>query len=217
MVVIGGGAAGFFAAIACAEANPSCRVTLLERTSDVLAKVKISGGGRCNVTHACFDPAPLVTFYPRGGQALKGPFSRFQPRDTVEWFEGRGVALKAEADGRMFPVTDRSQTIIDCLVDSAAHAHVSVRRHALVSSIQKRDGPSGGFTLLMDSGERLAADRLILATGGNPQGWEWARSLGHAIEPPVPSLFTFTVQDPRLEGLSGVAVPGWSFAWNKAG
>jgi predicted Rossmann fold flavoprotein len=207
VVVLGGGAAGFFAAIACAEANPSCRVTLLERSSSILAKVKISGGGRCNVTHACFDPARLVTFYPRGGQALRGPFSRFQPRDTVKWFEDRGVALRTEDDGRMFPVTDASQTIIDCLSESAARAKVTVRRQALVSSIQKQAGPSGGFTLLMGSGKGLSADRLIFATGSNPQGWEWARSLGHTIEPPVPSLFTFTVQDPRLEGLTGVSVP----------
>ena len=207
VVVLGGGAAGFFAAIACAEANPSCRVTLLERSSHVLAKVKISGGGRCNVTHACFDPAELVTFYPRGGQALKGPFSRFQPRDTVAWFEDRGVALKTEEDGRMFPVSDLSQTIIDCLTASAAHAKVRVQRQVLVASIQKRDGLSGGFTLLMESGESLAADRLIFATGSNPQGWEWAKSFQHTIEPPVPSLFTFTIQDPRLEGLSGVSVP----------
>ena len=206
VVVLGGGAAGFFAAIACAEANASCRVTLLERTSDVLAKVKISGGGRCNVTHACFDPAQLVTFYPRGGQALRGPFSRFQPRDTVKWFEDRGVALKTEEDGRIFPVTNLSQTIFDCLTESAERAHVTVRCQALIASL-KWDGPAGGFTLRMDTGESLAADRLIFATGSSPQGWEWARGLGHTIEPPVPSLFTFTVPVTRLAGLAGVSVP----------
>ena len=170
VVVLGGGAAGYFAAIACAEADPSCRVTLLERSSRVLSKVKISGGGRCNVTHACFDPARLATFYPRGGRALRGPFSRFQPCDTVEWFRDRGVALKTEDDGRMFPVTDQSQTIIDCLEKAAARANITIRRQVLITSIQKRDDPSGGFTLLMDSGESLPADRMILATGSNPQG-----------------------------------------------
>src|SRR5579872_3085186 len=124
VVVIGGGAAGYFAAIACAEKNPSCRVLLLERSSQVLGKVRISGGGRCNVTHACFDPARLVTFYPRGGAALRGAFSRFQPRDTVQWFESREVALKTEPDGRMFPTSDNSQTIIDCLSEGARRAKV---------------------------------------------------------------------------------------------
>ena len=163
VVVIGGGPAGFFAAIVCAEADPSCRVTLLERSSGVLSKVKISGGGRCNVTHACFDPAQLATFYPRGGHALLGPFSRFQPRDTVKWFEDRGVPIKTEEDGRMFPASDSSQTIIDCLMAEAAKAKVTVRCHSLIASIQKTAGSGVGFTLTLDSGETLFADRLIFA------------------------------------------------------
>jgi len=207
IIVIGGGAAGFFAAIACAEENPACRVFLLERSSQVLAKVRISGGGRCNVTHACFDAARLVTFYPRGGTALRGPFSRFQPRDTVHWFESRGVPLKTEADGRMFPTTDNSQTIIDCLAERARRAKINITLQSLVETIHRGD-PVGdkGYRIRLNSGESLQADRLILATGSNPLGWEWSRSLGHTVEPPIPSLFTFTVKDPRLEGLSGVSV-----------
>lgn len=204
-IILGGGAAGFFAAIACAEENPSGRVTLLERSSNLLAKVKISGGGRCNVTHACFEPARLATYYPRGGRALLGPFSRFQPRDTMTWFEDRGVALKTEDDGRIFPVSNLSQTIMDCLIKAAQRAHVEVKTQVLVSSVQKK--ADGRFALVLNSGESLSADRLIFATGSNPQGWEWAKSLGHTLETPVPSLFTFTIQDPRLEGLAGVAVP----------
>jgi predicted Rossmann fold flavoprotein len=205
VIVRGGGAAGFFAAIARAEQNPASRVILLERSSHTLAKVKISGGGRCNVTHACFDPALLATFYPRGGAALRGPFSRFQPRDTVAWFESRGVAIKTEADGRMFPVSNSSQTIIDCLNEAAARANVTIRLNSVVDALSR--DPEGGFHLRLNVGEFLDADRIILATGSSPQGLEWARALGHTIEPPVPSLFTFTIKDPRLEGLSGLSVP----------
>jgi predicted Rossmann fold flavoprotein len=204
VVVVGGGAAGFFAAIACAEKNPATRVTLLERSSSVLAKVKVSGGGRCNVTHACFDPARLVQFYPRGGQALRGPFSRFQPRDTMEWFESRGVRLKTEADGRVFPVSDDSQTILDCLITQAQRARVAVLLNVNVKTIKK--SPEGAFSIELASGETWTGRRLILATGSSPLGWECAQKLGHTIEPPVPSLFTFTIHDKRLEGLSGVTL-----------
>lgn len=207
VVVMGGGAAGYFAAIACAEENPAARVALLERSSQTLAKVKISGGGRCNVTHACFDPAQLVTFYPRGGSALRSPFSRFQPRDTVTWFESRGVPLKTEGDGRMFPVTDRSQTIMDCLTEQAERTHVKVTTNVMMESIERETTPgAAGFRLVLKSGDSRHADRLILATGSNPHGWEWAQQLGHTLESPVPSLFTFTVKDARLEGLAGISV-----------
>lgn len=203
VIVLGGGAAGFFAAIACAEANPDASVLLLERTSRVLGKVKISGGGRCNVTHACFDPARLVTYYPRGGQALRGAFARFQPQDTVDWFQSRGVELKTEPDGRMFPVTDDSQTIIDSLTAAAAKTGVQVRTQVLVQSISRHNGR---FSLTLDSNDALQADAVILATGSNPQGWTWAAALGHTIEPPVPSLFTFEISDARIEGLAGLSV-----------
>jgi predicted Rossmann fold flavoprotein len=202
IVVVGGGAAGFFAAIAAAEAHPDGSVQLLERGAQVLAKVRISGGGRCNVTQACFDPVELAAHYPRGGAALRGPFSRFQPRDTVEWFTSRGVPLKTEADNRMFPLTDRSESIIECLTSEAARAGVTVRLNTHIQSVQK----AAGFTLDL-GGETLSCDRLVLATGSGPQGWEWARSLGHSLVPPVPSLFTFKIRDPRLEGLAGISLP----------
>jgi predicted Rossmann fold flavoprotein len=206
VIVLGGGAAGYFAAIACAEAESATRVTLLERTSGTLGKVKISGGGRCNVTHACFEPQQLVTFYPRGARELRGPFSRFQPRDTIQWFSERGVELKTEADGRIFPVTDSSQTIIDCLTGAAANAHVQVRQTVLVSTVVRHSGKTG-FNVTLDSGECLTADRLIVATGSNPDGYRLAEGLGHHVEPPLPSLFTLNVPDKRLEDLAGLSVP----------
>jgi predicted Rossmann fold flavoprotein len=203
VVVIGGGAAGFFGAIACAEAHPETRVIILEAAHQPLTKVRISGGGRCNVTHACFDPALLVQNYPRGGKALRGAFSRFQAKDTVEWFAAHGVWLKTEADGRMFPVTDDSATVVDCLVQSARNAGVQIRTGIAVQSVTKLDDR---FHLRLKSGEVLPADRLLLATGSNPAGYVIARSLGHTLEPPVPSLFTFQINDPRLGNLAGVSV-----------
>lgn len=202
VVVLGGGAAGFFAAIAAAEGG--ARVRLLERGARVLTKVLISGGGRCNVTNAEEKPEKLVRNYPRGGTELRGPFTKFGPRDTRRWFESRGVALKTEEDGRVFPVTDRSQTIVDALTAAAQGANVEVRTGAAVRAIR----PDGtGFQLDLNSGESLSAARVLLATGSNPQGHAWARALGHTIVPPVPSLFTFTIKDPRLKGLAGVASP----------
>ncbi len=203
VVVIGGGAAGFFGAIATAEAHPQARVVLLEAAMDPLAKVRISGGGRCNVTHHCFDPALLVPYYPRGGKALRGAFSRFQPRDTVAWFETRGVKLKVEADGRMFPVTDDSETIIDCLEGEARRLGVRVRSRAAVQAVQRQ---GARFVVDLRTGEALECDRILLATGSSPQGHRIATALGHTIEPPVPSLFTFTVPDGPLRALAGVAV-----------
>lgn len=202
VIVAGGGAAGFFAAIACAEAYPQHQVTLLE-AHQPLSKVRISGGGRCNVTHACFDPAALVQYYPRGGKALRGAFSSFQPKDTVNWFAKRGVQLKTEADGRMFPITDDSETIVNCLMRAAIEAGVQVKTAALIAEITRL---SRGFELTLKSGETLTADRLLLATGSSPQGYRLAAALGHTIEKPVPSLFTFTVPDPDLRSLAGVAV-----------
>jgi hypothetical protein len=212
IIIAGGGAAGFFAAIACAEANPHCRVTIYEATAHPLAKVKVSGGGRCNVTHACFDPRELVKRYPRGSRELLGAFHRWQPRDTVDWFEKRGVALKIEADGRMFPVTDNSQTIIDCLRGAAERAGVSLVLQTGIKSVRRlapsRPGEVGPFQVTLTPGEVVTSDRLLLATGGNQAnfGFTLARQFGHTIEPPVPSLFTFHIKDPRLEGLAGVAV-----------
>ncbi len=206
LAIIGGGAAGFFAAITAAEASPGAGVTIFEATAHLLAKVRVSGGGRCNVTHACFEPRELVRRYPRGGRELRGAFSRWQPRDTVEWFAARGVTLKTEADGRMFPVTDDSQTIVDCLLGAAQRAGVTIRTNCGVKSLARRTG--GGFDLALAGGEVFACDRLLLATGGNRSsaGFAMAESAGHTIEPLVPSLFTFHTNDPRLQGLSGVSV-----------
>ena len=210
--MIGGGAAGFFGAIACAKAHPHTQVTLLEASRQPLAKVRISGGGRCNVTHACFDPAGLVQNYPRGGKALRGAFSRFQAQDTVNWFAAQGVKLKTEADGRMFPITDSSETIVDCLLKAASSAGVEVRTGAAVTSVARQEDE---FEICLKSGEnllgdrkalRLSADRVLLATGSSQIGYQIATALGHQIEPPVPSLFTFNVLDNRLRDLAGVSM-----------
>ncbi|MEM0980481.1 MAG: NAD(P)/FAD-dependent oxidoreductase [Cyanobacteria bacterium P01_H01_bin.58] len=203
VIVVGGGAAGFFGAIACAEASPNAQVTLLEAAPEPLGKVRISGGGRCNVTHHCFDPALLSQNYPRGGKALRGAFTRFQPQDTVAWYKRRGVRLKTEEDGRMFPTTDDSATIIDCLLREVRRTGVQLRTKAAVKSITRT---ANGFTVTLRSQEVLTGDRLLLATGSSPQGHRMAASLGHTIEPPVPSLFTFNVPDKALHALAGVAV-----------
>lgn len=202
VVVAGGGAAGYFAAIRAAELG--ARVTLLEATGTPLQKVRISGGGRCNVTHAEFDPEKMVANYPRGAKELRGVFARFQPRDTVRWFEERGVPLKTEPDGRMFPTTDDSETVVSCLEREAAKAGVDVR----VRSRPHRLLAAGGrWMVVLKDGATLEADRVLLATGSNPEGHALARAAGHAVEPPVPALFSFVVPDPRLDGLAGVSVP----------
>ena len=216
ITVIGGGAAGFFSAITCAKTYPQARVTLLEAGRQLLAKVRISGGGRCNVTHACFDPGVLVQNYPRGGKALRGAFSRFQPRDTVEWFADRGVQLKTEEDGRMFPITDDSATIVNCLIRAAEDAGVRIRTGDAVVSVKKLmgNGAEDGrgdiasmFEVELKSGESFKCDRLLLATGSNPSGFKWAKELGNTVELPVPSLFTFNIADSRIKDLAGVSVP----------
>jgi predicted Rossmann fold flavoprotein len=206
VVIVGGGPAGFFAAIRCAELNPNLRVLILEKASQTLGKILASGGGRCNVTHACFDPAQLVNFYPRGGAALRGAFSRFQPADTVKWFEERGVKLKAEADGRMFPITDSSETIAECLRKAAKQAGVTVRMGTSLLGVEKSS--MDGFRLEVgdSAGGEIRARSLVIASGSNPKVWAILKSLGHSIEKPVPSLFTFNVKDKRLDGLAGVSL-----------
>jgi predicted Rossmann fold flavoprotein len=215
VIIIGGGAAGFFAAISCAEKlGGNGTVTLLEATAHPLAKVRVSGGGRCNVTHACFEPRELVKRYPRGGRELLGAFSRFQPRDTVAWFAARGVELKTEEDGRMFPVTDDSATIVECLSRAAEQAGVKVTTSLGVRSVERsatsgESGSGSAFWLTLTDDSHLRCERLLIATGGNRSsaGLTIAEKLGHSIVPPVPSLFTFHIDDKRLEGLSGVSVP----------
>ena len=233
IVIVGGGAAGFFAAIAAAEAlrtgvaegkSAGGAVTLYEATAHPLAKVRISGGGRCNVTHACFEPRELVKKYPRGGRELIGAFSRWQPRDTVAWFAARGVELKTESDGRMFPVTDDSATIVECLQRAAASVGVKVVTgvgirgmkvepvvpNRLVGDAGSPRGTAGStFRIELTTGEVVVADRVLIATGGNKSsaGLVIAQAVGHMIEPAVPSLFTFNIaRDARLEGLAGVSV-----------
>ena len=202
--VIGGGAAGFFGAITCAAANPAYSVVILEKHRQLLAKVRISGGGRCNVTHACCDPALLVRNYPRGNKALRGPFSRFQPQDTIQWFADRGVPLKTEADGRMFPVSDDSASIVNCLVDEARKWGVEIRAECGVQSISWLNP---GFLLKFDDESTLHCDKLLCASGSSPKVWSMLQALGHTIVPPVPSLFTFNVPDSPFKELSGISVP----------
>lgn len=209
IAVIGGGAAGYFAALAASEAAPGACVTIYETTGHPLAKVRISGGGRCNVTHACFEPRELVKGYPRGARELLGPLHRFGPRETVAWFAARGVPLKAEPDGRMFPTTDDSATIVNCLERQAERQGVTVRLRCGIRTADPAPG-GAGFDLRLEDGSADLADRVILATGGGrgPAGVALAARLGHAIEPPVPSLFTFHIDDSRLRGLAGLSVPG---------
>jgi predicted Rossmann fold flavoprotein len=207
VVIAGGGPAGFFAATRCAELNPQLKVLILERASQTLGKVIISGGGRCNVTHACFDPDRLITFYPRGANELRGAFSRFQAADTVDWFESRGVRLKTEADGRMFPVTDSSETIAECLRESAKNAGVEVRVGVSLLKVEKLQ--NNGFRLELRKGADavfIRTKKLLIATGSDSKILQIIQGLGHSIEEPVPSLFTFNIKDPRIEGLAGVSV-----------
>lgn len=205
IVVVGGGAAGFFAAIRCAELNPNAEVTILERGRNVLEKVKISGGGRCNVTHACWTPAELVKHYPRGEKELRGPFHQFSCGDTVDWFEKRGIKLKIEEDGRMFPVTDDSQTIIDCLWNSARQAHVNIITSLRVDSIYF-DEKLNAWKITSEENIFLA-DKILLASGSNTRIWEMLQNMGHTIIKPVPSLFTFNIKDARIRDLPGISVP----------
>lgn len=204
LAIIGGGAAGFFAAITAAEADPKARVTILERGQAVLQKVRISGGGRCNVTHACFDARELVRHYPRGSRELLSPFLQFGPTETVAWFARRGVRLKTEADGRMFPTTDNSQTIVECLWDAAKRAGVQVR---MGTRAERLEPVNGYWQVHLAREAPLRADRVLVAGGSSEGLWDMLAALGLAIVPPVPSLFTFNVKDARLREMAGVSVP----------
>jgi len=203
IIIIGGGAAGFFAAITAAITHSRALIILLEAGREFLTKVRISGGGRCNVTHHCFEPSQLVQYYPRGGKALRGAFSRFQPKDTIAWFKSRDITLKTEADGRMFPITDDSATIANCLLATAKEYGVNLRPNSPVKSLQKIENQ---FCIELKNGEILKGDRVLIATGSNPMGYRWAKELGHQVQEPVPSLFTFNIKDPRLTDLAGIAV-----------
>lgn len=198
VAVIGGGAAGFFAALSVAEHHPTAQVVIFEKTDKLLAKVKISGGGRCNVTHACDSASQLANHYPRGGKWLKSAFRRFQVHDCINWFAQRGVALKTESDGRMFPTTDSSQTIVDCLMQATKQAGIVIQRKTVIDQL---------LPDLVVNG--LHFDRVIVATGGHPKpaGFDWLQPLGHRIISPVPSLFTFNMPGNDITQLMGVVIP----------
>jgi hypothetical protein len=201
ILIIGGGAAGFFTAINAAEMHPEASIVLLERGKEVLTKVKVSGGGRCNVTHAQFDPKELSQNYPRGEKELLGPFHSFMTGDTISWFEKRGIELKIEEDGRMFPVTDSSQTIIDCFISEVERLGIELLRGQSVKGIAKFDEQwfINTDTLVLES------KTLVVATGSNPKIWKLLEALGHNVIPPVASLFTFNIKDGRIRDLPGVA------------
>jgi predicted Rossmann fold flavoprotein len=201
ILIVGGGAAGFFSAINIVERNPKLKVAILERGKEVLSKVRVSGGGRCNVTHACFDPNELVKFYPRGEKELRGPFHQFCSGDTIEWFEKHGVELKIEDDGRMFPVSNSSQTIIDCFLHTSHKLGITILTGQSVQSIFKKEN----CWKIETQTKNYLAEKLILATGSNPKIWDMLHTFGHAIITPVPSLFTFNIKDPRIKELPGIA------------
>jgi predicted Rossmann fold flavoprotein len=207
IAVIGGGAAGFFGAIACAESNKNAEVTLIEKSRNLLSKVKVSGGGRCNVTHACFENHLLAKNYPRGSKELKKAFSQFSTNDTIKWFESRGVKLKTEDDGRMFPVTDDSQTIIDCIIKTAERSGIKIMTSSGVKSIQKENSEGSVFKINLIEDTHIF-DKVLIASGGNPNeaSYQWLAELGHKIVPPVPSLFTFNIPDSKYSGLQGISV-----------
>jgi len=205
--IIGGGPAGFFGAIFAAKSNPKAQITILEATQQPLEKVLLSGGGRCNVTHSCFEPSELVRNYPRGFKELIGPFNSFQPRNTVGWFNKQGVRLKTEEDGRIFPVTDSSSTIVDCLLQAARDAGITIKLASRVQQItcEQTSKSRAVFVVELIEGAIEKYDRVLIATGSSHQGHNFAASLGHTIVPPVPSLFTFKIADTSLRELSGIS------------
>ncbi len=205
IIIVGGGAAGFFTAINIVEKNPKLKVAILERGKTVLEKVRISGGGRCNVTHACFVPNDLVKFYPRGEKELRGPFHQFCSGDTIEWFEKRGVKLKVEDDGRMFPISDSSQTIIDCFLSATQKLGIQILTGHSVQSIFNPEVSGEDYWKVESNHETFACQKLIMTTGSNPKIWEMLNELGHTIVSPVPSLFTFNIKDSRIKDLMGLS------------
>lgn len=209
VIIVGGGAAGFFTAIQIAEANTNLKIAILERGKEVLTKVKVSGGGRCNVTHAEFNPKELVKNYPRGERELMGPFHTYAAGDVVTFFEEKGVPLKIESDGRMFPVSDSSQTIIDCFLNEVTRLGVQLLKNSPVISIVPVDsvGNTNAGWKVQSIHKTYVAKKIVVATGSNPKIWELLKSLGHTITPPVPSLFTFNINDPRITGIQGVSTP----------
>ncbi len=208
IIVIGGGAAGFFAAINCAEQQKERPVILLEKSRHLLSKVKVSGGGRCNVTHACFDVHELVKNYPRGATELIAPFHRFNPTHTIEWFEAKGVKLKTEPDGRMFPVTNSSQTIVNCLTDAAQKLDIAIYTQCGITKLEPPVNERANWQVTTSDNVVLQAYKVLIASGSSTQMWNLLENLGHHIEPPLPSLFTFNLSHNNLlHDLAGVTVP----------
>lgn len=203
IAVIGGGAAGFFFAVNAAEKNPNYRITIFEKSAKLLDKVRISGGGRCNVTHACFDEKELTKFYPRGERELLGAFHRFYTENTIAWFEKRGVKLKTESDGRMFPISDSSETIINCLLREVEKHQVEIRTQCGVEELEQKVDK---WVIKTSRGEVLPFDAVFIATGSAHGMWDSLKKLGHSIAAPVPSLFTFNIKDERIKNLMGIAV-----------
>ena len=218
LVVIGGGAAGFFCAVNAARMNPMLEVVIIEKTNKLLSKVKVSGGGRCNVTHACFNIAEMIKKYPRGASFLKKAFNYFFTSDTIDWFKERGVVLHTEEDGRMFPTSNSSQTIIDCLMKEVNKYKVQILLNREVIECNKQwavgsgqlEESGGQWQILMNNGEKMMVDYVCIACGGYPKSvqFEWLRKLGHTIEDPVPSLFTFNLPGNNITELMGVSIPG---------
>jgi predicted Rossmann fold flavoprotein len=205
IIIIGGGAAGIFAAANAARLCPDAAVTVVEKSNKLLSKVKVSGGGRCNVTTSIMEIPQLVKNYPRGEKELRTVFKKFSPTDTVEWFESRGAKLKTEADGRMFPVTDDSQTIIDVLLNECREHGVKIHTGRGIASFEKQEG---SFLLTDLNGSTLECDKFLIATGGSPStnSYKWLEATGHKIIPPLPSLFTFNVKASPIVALNGISV-----------
>ncbi len=206
LIVIGGGAAGFFGAIQTASLNPKLSILILEKSSKLLSKVRISGGGRCNVTHNSPNPFELARHYPRGGRSLKTLFRLYHTENAIAWFASKGVMLKTEDDGRMFPVTDNSQTIIDCFMREVYRLNIEIQVSRGVTRVEKINKH---FKIETQSGEVYEAKKILIAVGGNsnPKAYDWIGQLGHSIIRPVPSLFTFNDHDKKFTDLMGISVP----------
>ncbi|MBC7885824.1 MAG: NAD(P)/FAD-dependent oxidoreductase [Saprospiraceae bacterium] len=206
IIIIGGGAAGFFAAITAASVKPDLSIIILEQSKEVLQKVRISGGGRCNATHACFDPKELINFYPRGAKELLGPFYSFGPSQTIEWFKNHGVSLKTETDGRMFPVTDSSETILNCFSDLTKKMGIKVFTNVKVKNYHYKQSAELKFEIITDS-ENYTCNQMMLATGSSPFIWNLLKTQGYHVIEPVPSLFTFNLPKHPICNLMGLSVP----------
>ncbi|MBS1685978.1 MAG: NAD(P)/FAD-dependent oxidoreductase [Bacteroidetes bacterium] len=213
VIVVGGGAAGFFFAVNCAERHPDYRITILEKSGKLLEKVRISGGGRCNVTHACFEPKALTKFYPRGEKELLGAFHRFMTGDTISWYEAHGVELKTEDDGRMFPTTDDSETIAQCLLGLAEKYRIRIQTHQEVDTLEHRDGQ---WHITSGHGDQYTADIVFIASGSALRMWDILRRMGYRVADPVPSLFTFNIKDERIKDLQGLSVEKATVIINEA-